>query len=103
MLCFVVGNDVVTIPGFHCLNHSSVYSFFVFLYETKVSQMSITLITGGQRSGKSGYAERMALQLAEHPVYLATARVWMMSLRNGSNIIRLRGVLDGLTSRKIRL
>jgi len=76
MLCFVVGNDVVMIPGFHCLNHSSVYSFFVFLYETKVSQMSITLITGGQRSGKSSYAERMALQLAEHPVYLATARVW---------------------------
>lgn len=36
----------------------------------------ITLITGGQRSGKSSYAEKMALQEAEHPVYLATSRVW---------------------------
>jgi len=36
----------------------------------------IILITGGQRSGKSRYAEQMALQLAEHPVYVATAHVW---------------------------
>lgn len=36
----------------------------------------IILITGGQRSGKSGYAQRLALQLSDHPVYLATSRVW---------------------------
>lgn len=36
----------------------------------------VILITGGQRSGKSGYAERLALGLSECPVYLATARVW---------------------------
>lgn len=36
----------------------------------------IILITGGQRSGKSGEAERLALSLAENPVYLATAHVW---------------------------
>lgn len=36
----------------------------------------IVLITGGQRSGKSEYAERMALTLSDHPVYLATAHVW---------------------------
>ena len=36
----------------------------------------IILITGGQRSGKSEYAERMALTLSDHPVYLATAHVW---------------------------
>lgn len=36
----------------------------------------IILITGGQRSGKSQYAEQLALQLSEHPVYLATAHVW---------------------------
>lgn len=36
----------------------------------------ITLITGGQRSGKSRYAEQMALSLSAHPVYLATSRVW---------------------------
>ena len=38
--------------------------------------MSICLITGGQRSGKSQYAEQLALLLAPNPVYLATAHVW---------------------------
>jgi len=33
------------------------------------------MITGGQRSGKSEEAERLALSLTDHPVYLATARV----------------------------
>ena len=36
----------------------------------------IVLITGGQRSGKSEYAERMALSLSDKPVYMATAHVW---------------------------
>jgi adenosylcobinamide kinase/adenosylcobinamide-phosphate guanylyltransferase len=36
----------------------------------------IILITGGQRSGKSSEAERMALSLATDPVYVATAHVW---------------------------
>lgn len=36
----------------------------------------IVLITGGQRSGKSSYAQKLALQLTENPVYLATSRVW---------------------------
>ncbi|WP_185155740.1 bifunctional adenosylcobinamide kinase/adenosylcobinamide-phosphate guanylyltransferase [Dysgonomonas sp. 521] len=36
----------------------------------------ITLITGGQRSGKSSYAQKLALSLSPHPVYLATSRVW---------------------------
>ena len=36
----------------------------------------IIFITGGQRSGKTSYAEQLALSLAEHPVYLATAHVW---------------------------
>ena len=36
----------------------------------------IILITGGQRSGKSNYAEKTALSLCDDPVYVATARVW---------------------------
>lgn len=36
----------------------------------------IYLITGGQRSGKSGYAQRLALSLSPRPVYLATSRIW---------------------------
>ncbi len=36
----------------------------------------IILVTGGARSGKSTYAEALALQLSAVPVYLATARIW---------------------------
>lgn len=36
----------------------------------------IILITGGQRSGKSTYAEKMALTLSDTPVYIATAHIW---------------------------
>lgn len=36
----------------------------------------ITLITGGQRSGKSSHAQQLALEQSENPVYLATSRVW---------------------------
>lgn len=36
----------------------------------------IVLVTGGQRSGKSGYAQKLALSLTANPVYLATSRVW---------------------------
>ena len=36
-------------------------------------EREIILVTGGQRSGKSDYAQRLALQRAENPVYLATS------------------------------
>lgn len=36
----------------------------------------IILITGGQRSGKSTYAEQRALSLSPNPVYMATAHIW---------------------------
>jgi adenosylcobinamide kinase/adenosylcobinamide-phosphate guanylyltransferase len=38
--------------------------------------MSITLIIGGARSGKSRYAQSLALQLSPRPLYVATSRVW---------------------------
>ena len=36
----------------------------------------ITLVTGGQRSGKSSYAQKLALTLSSNPIYLATSAVW---------------------------
>ncbi len=36
----------------------------------------IVLITGGQRSGKSSYAQKLALTLSSNPIYLATSAVW---------------------------
>ncbi len=36
----------------------------------------ITLVTGGQRSGKSSFAQNKALELSENPLYLATSRIW---------------------------
>ncbi len=36
----------------------------------------IILITGGQRSGKSQLAEKMALSMSPNPVYVATAHIW---------------------------
>ncbi|RIJ47934.1 bifunctional adenosylcobinamide kinase/adenosylcobinamide-phosphate guanylyltransferase [Maribellus luteus] len=36
----------------------------------------IIFITGGQRSGKSRYAQSLAEQLSDAPVYLATAHIW---------------------------
>lgn len=36
----------------------------------------IILITGGQRSGKSEYAEQKALSLSPNPIYMATSRIW---------------------------
>lgn len=34
------------------------------------------MITGGTRSGKSRFAQEMALKLSPNPVYLATSRIW---------------------------
>lgn len=36
----------------------------------------IMLITGGQRSGKSEFAEKTALSMSENPIYMATAHIW---------------------------
>ncbi|TAJ12404.1 bifunctional adenosylcobinamide kinase/adenosylcobinamide-phosphate guanylyltransferase [Marinilabiliaceae bacterium JC017] len=36
----------------------------------------IIFITGGQRSGKSSFAQKLALELSSQPIYLATSRIW---------------------------
>lgn len=36
----------------------------------------IYYITGGERSGKSRYAQELALELSTNPIYIATARNW---------------------------
>lgn len=42
----------------------------------------IYLITGGERSGKSGYAQELALELTNTPIYVATARKWDEDFQN---------------------
>jgi len=41
-----------------------------------MNSKKIILITGGQRSGKSSYAQKLALSLTDNPVFLATSAVW---------------------------
>ena len=36
----------------------------------------IYFITGGARSGKSAYGQKLSLKLSQNPVYLATSRIW---------------------------
>lgn len=42
----------------------------------------IYLITGGERSGKSSYAQKLALELSNSPMYVATARKWDSDFQN---------------------
>lgn len=42
----------------------------------------IYLITGGERSGKSSYAQNLALKLSNNPMYVATARKWDSDFQN---------------------
>lgn len=42
----------------------------------------IIFVTGGQRSGKSRYAQSLAESLSDKPVYLATARRWDEDFEN---------------------
>ena len=36
----------------------------------------IHYVTGGERSGKSSYAQNLALTLSNNPKYIATSRIW---------------------------
>lgn len=44
------------------------------MQESKITPRFI-MVTGGQRCGKSVFAEQLALRISAHPAYLATARV----------------------------
>jgi len=50
----------------------------------------VILITGGARSGKSRYAEELALSLSENPVYVATAHIWDDEFRERVRIHQAR-------------
>lgn len=43
---------------------------------TGEERANIIFITGGARSGKSRYAQQLALSLSASPVYIATAKIW---------------------------
>tara|TARA_B110000211_G_C14056975_1_gene543805 strand:- start:702 stop:1190 length:489 start_codon:yes stop_codon:yes gene_type:complete len=45
-------------------------------YKNDKPQNKIIYITGGARSGKSGYAQKLAKNLSPTPYYVATARHW---------------------------
>ncbi len=49
---------------------------FNLLFTISHLHIMIHLITGGQKSGKSEYAESLILQLSKNPIYLATSRIW---------------------------
>ncbi|MDE6638104.1 MAG: bifunctional adenosylcobinamide kinase/adenosylcobinamide-phosphate guanylyltransferase, partial [Muribaculaceae bacterium] len=50
----------------------------------------LIMVTGGQRSGKSVFAERLALSMSAHPIYLATARVYDEEMRKRVEIHKQR-------------
>jgi adenosylcobinamide kinase/adenosylcobinamide-phosphate guanylyltransferase len=50
----------------------------------------IILITGGQRSGKSQEAEKLALSMSPTPVYMATAHIWDEEFRRRVEIHQQR-------------
>ena len=63
--------------------------------------MSVTLILGGARSGKSALAERLALAWATGaPVYLATAQAWDDEMRARITLHRVQREGQGWLTRE---
>ena len=50
----------------------------------------ITMVTGGQRSGKSVFAEKLTLEKSDSPIYVATARIWDDDFRQRVEIHKQR-------------
>ena len=66
--------EPVSVPFSNIFVCFSKFSNYLFTFAPAMKK--IIMITGGQRSGKSVEAERMALSLCQNPVYLATAHIW---------------------------
>ena len=45
----------------------------------------LTFVTGGARSGKSGFAQSQALSKSLNPIYIATAKIWDSEFENRVN------------------
>ncbi|MBD5357602.1 MAG: bifunctional adenosylcobinamide kinase/adenosylcobinamide-phosphate guanylyltransferase [Bacteroides sp.] len=52
--------------------------------------VKVIMVTGGQRSGKSVFAEKFALELSDRPIYLATARVFDSEMQQRVDIHKER-------------
>ena len=57
---------------------------------TDTKKTHIIMITGGQRSGKSVFAEKLALSMSERPIYLATAQIFDDEMRQRVEIHKKR-------------
>lgn len=55
-------------------NKNDIQKFIINNLQSTIKM--IVLITGGERSGKSSYAENLAKELSATPIYVATARNW---------------------------
>lgn len=55
-----------------------------------MKKSTIHFITGGQRSGKSIYAEKQTLQASNCPTYLATSKIWDKELKTRIDIHKAR-------------
>nr|WP_315820058.1 bifunctional adenosylcobinamide kinase/adenosylcobinamide-phosphate guanylyltransferase [Paraflavitalea speifideiaquila] len=60
----------------------------------------IIFVTGGARSGKSRYAQDLALQLSPSPIYVATARKWDEDFQQRVKDTRMTVMSAGLLSKK---
>jgi adenosylcobinamide kinase / adenosylcobinamide-phosphate guanylyltransferase len=60
-----------------CMHLKLIFSKILVNYAFPMEiSANITLVTGGQRSGKSRYAQELAESASSQPTYLATARYW---------------------------
>jgi len=62
--------------------------------DNKERPQHIIMVTGGQRSGKSLFAERIALEMSTHPTYLATARIFDDEMRRRVEVHKNRRCLQ---------